>query len=645
MPNVLNEFTGDGVTQTFNFSMTGGYLSRDYVYFFTRPNDDLLNYTPYNDDDVTWLTDFSVRTANPIPVGTTLVILRSTTLDPLVDFQNTSRITEKNLDTATWQSIHIAAETSDTVGRIQVVASDAMKKAGEAARLATDAAQSSSMSEAAARAAQLAAQSAQAAALEAQEDADAAAASAATAQQQSTEALQVAQQADDKSTSALQLAQRADGNASAADSKANSAVSTAGQANATANAANNTAGQANATANAADAKANTAVQTANQATATADAALGLVGQAVSGSVVSFNGRQGAVIPADGDYDKFKVGLHRVDNTADADKPVSGPQQAALDLKADKAATQAALDTKADFTTVNNAMSLKANQSDVNSSLSTNSQYDTNRANHTGTQPYTTVSGLGSVVTKDHTVSQGDYGSNRAMLVGAFGLGAKYDGRGMPFHGNLPPNMFFGKGTVFMFADGGAGDPTALRVPGLANYSYGVLTIHAHYHDVSAASALQRWFMYNGRMWQSVADSSTTWGPWYEYVNSGNISKFTAGAANRLATVRSINGQPFDGTQNVDIPMLGRNQKWVLVSRSTNVTYYNTTAAPIVVNVSTNVSNATVEVFAVIGGTRIRVCGESSPAAPRPTGNFIVPPGSAYSLESYYALGDIHELRQ
>lgn len=645
MPQVLNEYAGDGVTRSFNFSMAGGYLSRDYVFFFTRPNGDLLNYTPYNDDDVTWISDYTIQTRAPIPIGTTFVIVRSTPLEPLIDFQNTSRITEKNLDVATWQSLHVAAESSDTVGRIQVVARNAMLQADEAVRLATAAAQSASTSESAARAAQLAAQSAQAAALEAQEDAGAAAASAAAAQQQSTAALQVAQQADVKSTSALQLAQRADGNASAADSKANSAVSTAGQANATANAANNTAGQANATANAADAKANTAIQTANQATATADEALELVGQAVSGAVVSFNGRQGAVIPYDGDYDKFKVGLPRVDNTADADKPVSGPQQAALDLKADKAATQAALDTKADFTTVNNALNLKANQSAVNSALASNSQYDTNRANHTGTQHYSTVSGLGNVVTKDHTVSQGDYGSKRVMLAGDFGLGAKYDGRGMPFHGNLPPNMFFGKGTVFMMADGGAGDPTALRVPGLVNYSYGVLTIHAHYDDASAVAAFQRWFMFKGRLWQSVAESNTTWGPWYEYVNSGNISTFTAGAAHRLAVGRSINGQPFDGTQNVDIPMLGRYQKWVWVSRAINVTYYNTTGAPIVVNVTADASNATVTINAWIDGTRIRVCGESSTSTPRLAGNFIVPPGASYALESTIALGDIHELRQ
>ena len=56
-------------------------------------------------------------------------------------------------------------------------------------------------------------------------------------------------------------------------------------------------------------------------------------QAASGGVSSFNGRTGAVTPTSGDYTKSDVGLGNVDNTSDANKPVSTAQQAALDLKA------------------------------------------------------------------------------------------------------------------------------------------------------------------------------------------------------------------------------------------------------------------------------------------------------------------------
>lgn len=55
---------------------------------------------------------------------------------------------------------------------------------------------------------------------------------------------------------------------------------------------------------------------------------------VASGVSSFNGRAGVVVPESGDYSKGDVGLDNVDNTADADKPISTLQQAALDAKAD-----------------------------------------------------------------------------------------------------------------------------------------------------------------------------------------------------------------------------------------------------------------------------------------------------------------------
>lgn len=65
----------------------------------------------------------------------------------------------------------------------------------------------------------------------------------------------------------------------------------------------------------------------------------VISQGVPGpGVDSFNGRSGVVLPAFGDYDKTLVGLASVDNTADSIKPVSVPQQVALDLKLDKLMT-------------------------------------------------------------------------------------------------------------------------------------------------------------------------------------------------------------------------------------------------------------------------------------------------------------------
>lgn len=55
----------------------------------------------------------------------------------------------------------------------------------------------------------------------------------------------------------------------------------------------------------------------------------------------------------------EIGLGSVDNTADADKEVSGPQQAALDLKADIVLVDSEIALKADITYVDSGLALKA----------------------------------------------------------------------------------------------------------------------------------------------------------------------------------------------------------------------------------------------------------------------------------------------
>lgn len=55
------------------------------------------------------------------------------------------------------------------------------------------------------------------------------------------------------------------------------------------------------------------------------------------AVQSFNGRTGVVTPQSGDYTKAQVGLSNVDNTSDANKPVSTATQTALNLKVNTSA--------------------------------------------------------------------------------------------------------------------------------------------------------------------------------------------------------------------------------------------------------------------------------------------------------------------
>lgn len=195
MPNVLNEFVGDGVTRTFNFSMTGGYLSRDFVVFLTRPNEGLLDYTPYT-GTVVWVSDFTVEISEPIPVGTTFVITRNTTPEAMIDFQTTSRLTERNLDTAFNQSLHRTVEIDDLTARHTVVQRNLTLDAVAAAEAAEAAAEAAaSEAEAAAAGAAAAAASAAAAEAEAAESAAEAAAAvvaAAAAEAAALEAVNIA---------------------------------------------------------------------------------------------------------------------------------------------------------------------------------------------------------------------------------------------------------------------------------------------------------------------------------------------------------------------------------------------------------------------------------------------------------------------
>ena len=426
MPNVLNEFTGDGVTKTFTFAMTGGYLNRAYVFFFTRPNDDLLNYTPYDDANVTWVGDFTVELSAPVPIGTTFVILRSTPLSPLVDFQNTSRITEKNLDTATQQSIHIAAESSDLVGRLEAVvksakadAEAALAGAEEASDNATVAAQAAMGASAAAGLAQVAAENANTAAQNALQSAQDSEALALQASTDASTAATLAQSAVDASTTANQTAGAAVATANQANSTANAASAVATEALTKASAAEAAAGTAVSTANAAASTAGSAASDAAQAIATANEAKDLIDEAVAGGVSSFNGRAGPVMPQTGDYDKAMVGLPAVDNTADMDKPVStavanalsgkastayvNTQLAAkadktyvdteLNKKAASTTVDAQLAAKADTTYVNDQLALKASLTHVSNVVASSSVNDRKRQYHTGEQPMSSVTGL------------------------------------------------------------------------------------------------------------------------------------------------------------------------------------------------------------------------------------------------------------
>lgn len=81
-----------------------------------------------------------------------------------------------------------------------------------------------------------------------------------------------------------------------------------------------------------------------------------IGSGGGGSVFSVFGRTGAITAQTGDYTKTQVGLGNVDNTSDANKPVSTATATALGLKANSSDVTSALALKADAT----ALTTKAN---------------------------------------------------------------------------------------------------------------------------------------------------------------------------------------------------------------------------------------------------------------------------------------------
>jgi hypothetical protein len=70
----------------------------------------------------------------------------------------------------------------------------------------------------------------------------------------------------------------------------------------------------------------------------------------------------------GGLDKSMVGLSNIDNTSDANKPISSATQTALNLKANTSDVTTALSAKANASDVSTSLALKANTSDVNSAL-------------------------------------------------------------------------------------------------------------------------------------------------------------------------------------------------------------------------------------------------------------------------------------
>ena len=250
-------------------------------------------------------------------------------LATIVDARKAATEAAKSAEDAAWSQSR--AQTSEQyAGEYAQDASNRATAAGNSAASASSSATAAASSATAAKA-----------------NADAAAGSAANASASATSADKSASAASEKASDAANSASAAATSAQTAQSAASTVTGAVSMASAAAKAASGSASQAQAS-EAAAAESAASVDGINK---TAQSwAVGGTGtregedtnnakywaeqaqQAAGGGVVSFNGRAGSVVPQAGDYEKGMVGLGNVDNTSDADKPVSTKQQAALDDK-------------------------------------------------------------------------------------------------------------------------------------------------------------------------------------------------------------------------------------------------------------------------------------------------------------------------
>ena len=121
----------------------------------------------------------------------------------------------------------------------------------------------------------------------------------------------------------------------------------------------------------------------------------------------------------------QVGLGEVDNTSDLDKPISTATQTALDAKVDKVTGKSLSDENYTLVEKNKLAGIEegatANSSDA---------YLLNRSNHTGTQSYTTITGLGTLATQNGTFSGTSSGTNTGDQTISLGGDASGSGTGL-----------------------------------------------------------------------------------------------------------------------------------------------------------------------------------------------------------------------
>ena len=195
----------------------------------------------------------------------------------------------------------------------------------------------------------------------------------------------------------------------------------------------------------------------------------------------------------------------------------------------------------------------------------------------------------------------------------------YTTRSVQFNGNaVSASKLQNPRTIFGQTFDGSND-----VGGTVTASTGLVqTDSFHYIDMGR-NGLDRMNFYN-------------YGATFNFIDSQNgnvVVRITqngidcnAASASKLKTPRKINGVDFDGTTDINLPLLGVGQTWtnVAASRVVRTTYTNSTGRPIQLFINANFDNG----YITLNGNRIFV----ADAAAWGWLNLIIPNGNTYMIE-------------
>lgn len=138
-------YEADGVTTSWNFTFSGGYLDRAHVKASVTTGGVTTQLTVTPSD---FVGEYQLSIVPAVAAGSLLTIYRDTPkVLPLVDFTEGSGLTELALDTNAKQAVFIAAESADAIGTVDV--SQAVAAAESANASASSAAANAALVEAA----------------------------------------------------------------------------------------------------------------------------------------------------------------------------------------------------------------------------------------------------------------------------------------------------------------------------------------------------------------------------------------------------------------------------------------------------------------------------------------------------------------